>query len=166
MINKKCFTVIRLMYIKNIYVTFYVEENWNTFTKRGIRKKHVQLCRSISCHNFQYVFNTVHVHETSLMIERKRKMTSNRSSSLSLYETNINEMSSLTSEYSVHDGDLFTIHFLISLLIFIEQIKVDFFSVNIIYVSQKIALSFVFGNMSSSINSYYQCCPRSTTFNI
>lgn len=89
MINKKCFTVIRLMYIKNIYVTFYVEENWNTFTKRGIRKKHVQLCRSISCHNFQYVFNTVHVHETSLMIERKRKMTSNRSSSLSLYETNI-----------------------------------------------------------------------------
>lgn len=102
LINKKCSTVIRLMYIKNIYVTFCDEENWNAFTKRGFRrKKHVQRCRSISCHNFQYVFNTVHVHETCLMIERKRKMTSNRSSSwsLSLYETNIDEMSSLTSVY-------------------------------------------------------------------
>lgn len=100
LINKKCSTVIRLMYIKNIYVLCWRKLK-RLYKKRIQKKKHVQRCRSISCHNFQYVFNTVHVHETCLMIESKRKMTSNRSSSwsLSLYETNIDEMSSLTSVY-------------------------------------------------------------------
>lgn len=54
------------------------------------------------------------------MIERKCKMISSCLLLLLLYEININEMLFLMLEYSVYDGDLFIIYFLILFLIFIE----------------------------------------------